>query len=56
VKTKKTEMIGLRVESEIKAILEKEAARQDRTIAWITAHYLRKGLEAAQLLPPKEGV
>jgi uncharacterized protein (DUF1778 family) len=56
MKTKKTEMIGLRVEPEIKEILEKEAAQQDRTVAWITAYYLRKGLESAQLLPPKEGV
>jgi uncharacterized protein (DUF1778 family) len=56
VKTKKTEMIGLRVEPEIKAILDEEAARQDRTIAWITTYYLRKGLEAAQLLPLKEGI
>jgi uncharacterized protein (DUF1778 family) len=54
VKTKKSEMIGLRVEPEIKAIIEQEAARQDRTVAWITAYYLRKGLEAAQLLLPKE--
>jgi predicted transcriptional regulator len=49
----KSAVITIRVEPDIKEILEKKAAQQDRTIAWITTHYLRKALEADLLLPVK---
>jgi predicted transcriptional regulator len=49
----KTSVITIRVEPDVRKVLEKKADQQDRTLAWITTHYLRKALEADQLLPVK---
>jgi hypothetical protein len=52
-KSKKTDVICLRIEPYMKEALEKEADRQERSVSSLIVYYLRKGLEASQVLPPK---
>jgi hypothetical protein len=52
-KSKKSELIAFRSESDIREALEKEALEKDRTMSWLINHYLRKGLEQSGYIPQK---
>jgi hypothetical protein len=52
-RTKKSELIAFRSESDIREALEKEALEKDRTMSWLINRYLRQGLEQAGYIPRK---
>ncbi|MFQ5900768.1 MAG: hypothetical protein ACE5IH_04345 [Thermodesulfobacteriota bacterium] len=52
---KKETIITIRVNAEIKSIIQSIAEKDDRTLAWMVRKLLMEALDARELLEPKTG-
>lgn len=53
-KGKKSEFIGIRVPYELKKIIQKEADKDDRSLAWMTLEFVKEGMKKRGLYKEKK--
>ena len=51
---KKQVTTSFQPDPEIMSVLKEQAVIQDRSVSWLVNHYIRKALEAENLLPSKK--
>ena len=50
----KQKTMAFQVDPRIRAVLEEQAQKQDRSLSWLINDYIWQAMEANKLLPPKD--